>query len=108
MEKEKYYVNLQNKEISRTEPTTKHELTIYATPNEVQSLRNLFNNIHSADVSGFFRAHVPIMPYSNDQPNDQYDASYVDAARVLYDLGDEDAKHFIEESGIIQDKPRDS
>lgn len=102
MEKESYYVNLQKREISQIEEENKHGLTINATPDEVSSLRSMFSQIEAADHSTFFRSHVPIMPYHNDAGNEQYDKTFKEVASLLYELGDEDTKGYINESGVME------
>lgn len=102
MEKESYYVNLQKREISQIEEENKHGLTINATPDEVSSLRSMFSQIEAADHSTFFRSHVPITPYHNDAGNEQYDKTFKEVASLLYELGDEDTKGYINESGVME------
>lgn len=108
MVKEKYYVNLQSQEISQAEHENNHGINIYATKSEVELLRKTFDEVHSAEFMTFFRAHVPIMPYHNAKSNDQYDKSFTDAVRLIHELGDDEARNFIEESGILGNKPLDT
>jgi hypothetical protein len=108
MVKEKYFVNLQSKQISQNPHEDNHAITIYATQSEVMSLRKMFNEQQSADFMTFFRSNVPIMPYHNSKSNDRYDKSFTEAIQLMYDLGDEEARKFIEETGILGDKPIDT
>lgn len=108
MGKEKYYVNLQSLEISQIEDKSNHGITIHATQSEVELLRKLFNKQHSADFMTLLRSNVPIMPYHNAKSNDEYDKSFADAVKLIYELGDKEAKKFIEESGIIGNRPIDT
>jgi hypothetical protein len=108
MVKEKYYVNLQSQQISQVEHEQNHAITIYATETEVESLRKIFDKVHSADFMTFFRSYVPIMPYHNAKSNDEYDEYFTDAVKFIYELGDEQARKFIEESGILGDRPIDT
>lgn len=106
MEKQKYVVHLQSQQISLAEEgQNQNGITIYATPTEVENLRKTFDSLQAADFVAFFRAHVPIMPYHKAKSVEQYDNSLVGAVHMLYDLGDDDAKHFIEESGAIGERP---
>lgn len=108
MEREKYYVHLQKQEISKMDVAKEHALTIYATEGEVEELRELFIKLHSADFATFLRALVPIKPYRNAESNDTFDASYTEVAKMLYNLGDKEAKKFIRESGMIGTRPIDT
>lgn len=108
MEKETYYVNLQKREITKIDEEKKHGLTIYAAPDEVSSLRSMFSQIDTAEHSTFFRSHIPIMSYHNDPGNEHYDKTLKEVAILLYDLGDDETKGYIEESGIIENGPMDT
>ncbi|RYG74524.1 hydrolase [Lentibacillus lipolyticus] len=103
MDKKKYYVNLGSQEISQIRYDNNDEFTIYATQDEVQTLRHKLDNMNNSDTRAFFRAHVPIMPYHNDKPNDDYDSEITEAFRMMYDLGDQETKQHIEEIGILSD-----
>ncbi|WHX26911.1 hydrolase [Virgibacillus halodenitrificans] len=103
MEKKKYYVNVGSGEISQVKYDNNEEFVIHATDDEIIFLREKFNNMNDAGVRTFFRAHVPIMSYHNDQSNDSYDAGLQEAYQLLYELGDEQAKAHIKEMGILGD-----
>ncbi|WLV23848.1 hydrolase [Aciduricibacillus chroicocephali] len=97
MEKHEFYVNIATGEISRNKVGNNSSFVIHATEDEVYALREQFDQMHGAGVRSFFRAHVPIVSYSNDKANDEYDASLVEAYRLLYELGDETTKKHIAE-----------
>jgi len=101
MKKKKYYVNLQSKEISQIAYQNNTNFVIHATDTEVTLLREKLNNANDAEFDSFFRAHVPIMPYHRDGPNDRYDESLIGAFQMIYELGDDDAKTFIKDSGLL-------
>ncbi|MEI3605448.1 hydrolase [Pseudogracilibacillus sp. SE30717A] len=107
MDKKKYYVSLQSREISQIQYQNNNAFTIYATPTEIQMLRKVLDNVHTSEFDTFWRAHVPILPYHNDPSNDRYDESLSNALSIIYELGDEQARKFIEESGILGDRPID-
>lgn len=101
MEKKKYYVSLQSKEISQIQYGNNNDFIIHATDNEVAQLRNTLNQMHEGEMSSYWRAHVPIVPYHVDKGNQQYDAELVQAFEQLYKLGDEATRTFISESGYL-------
>ncbi|WP_449355579.1 hydrolase [Virgibacillus natechei] len=106
MEKRKYYVNIGAGEISQIKYDKNEEFVIHATADEVSLLRSKLENMHDASFNSFLRAHVPIMPYHNDKPNDDYDSNITETFQMLYDCGDERAKSHIKEMGILKDNHR--
>lgn len=104
MEKKKFYINMGSQEISQIKYGNNEELVIYATEGEARTLRNKMVDMNDADFRAFFRAHVPIMPYHNDQPNDDYDSGITDAFQMIYELGDDETKTHIESMGVLSDR----
>lgn len=104
MDKKKYYVSLQSREISQIEFQNNNDFTIYATDTEVMLLRKKLDSVHQAEMDTFWRSHVPIMPYHLDGSNDRYDASMLGAFQMIYQLGDDDAKAFVKEIGLLSDE----
>lgn len=103
MDKKKFYVNVGTQEVSQIEYGNNQDFTIYATEIEARLLRGKLNDMDQANFRAFFRAHVPIMPYHNDKPNDDYDDGMTGAYQMLYALGDEQTKQHIESMGILSD-----
>ncbi|SFD93507.1 hypothetical protein SAMN05216238_10618 [Lentibacillus persicus] len=101
--KKKYYVNLGSMEISQIKYDNNHEFTIYATDEEIRMLRQRFDGMHTADREAYWRAHVPLRPYHNDQSNDEYDTGITEAYRMIYELGDKGTKQHIDDIGILKD-----
>lgn len=108
MEKKKYYVNLQSREISQMKYHNNDAFTIYATQEEIRLLRKKLDNVYEAEVDTFWRSHVPILPYHNDQSNDRYDKNITEAFKMIYQLGDDQARIYMEESGVLGDRPIDT
>lgn len=107
MEREKYYVNITHQAIGKHQYSD-NDFTVYATVEEVRQIRGLLNNIYAAELDTYWRAHVPIMPYHNDPSNDRYDTSFTNVLKIIYELGDEQAKNYVKESGILNDRPMDT
>ena len=101
VEKKKYYINIGDGEISQLKHHNNAQFTIHATDEEVRWLRTKFDNMHNASVDSYFRAHIPIVQYHNDKPNDDYDANMAEVYRVLYELGDDEAKQHIRHLNIL-------
>src|SRR5699024_2998101 len=108
LNKEKYFVHLQKQIVSQTNVTNEHGITIYATEEEVKELERLFIELQSADFTSFLRALVHIKLYHKMEYVEEFDESYKEISKNLYVLGDEEAKKFIRESGIIGSRPIDT
>ncbi|MCP8617797.1 hydrolase [Salirhabdus salicampi] len=102
MEKEKFYVDIGSMEISRLKAGDNNDYVIYATPEEVIKLRDLFDNMYSADGDAFIRAHIPIKQYHHDESNDNYDEAMIQIFRMLYELGDEQTRNHIKSMEILK------
>ncbi|WP_138420297.1 hydrolase [Aquibacillus sediminis] len=101
MERKKYYVNVGTHEISQVQVGNNNDFTIYATDDEVYLLRQKLDEMHHDDIHAFWRAHVPIKPYHNDEENDAYDEDIISAFAMIRDLGDDKTKEHIESMEIL-------
>ncbi|WP_226580098.1 hydrolase [Halobacillus litoralis] len=101
MDRDKYYINMGTREISLNHDANNDDFVIYATSDEVITLREVFNALEEADNRSFYRAHIPFMPYHQDQDNDDTDADMKKAFQQIYDLGDDTTKHHIAEMGVL-------
>ncbi|MGG3572658.1 hydrolase [Bacillus gobiensis] len=95
LEKNTYYVSLVGQMISQSPDASSWDFKIFATPDEIRQLRALFDQLYSSDVKGYLRSHIPFLEYHNDQPNDDTDHTANQIYRLLYDLGDENTREFI-------------
>lgn len=108
VERKNYYVSLQSREISQIKFGNNHHFTIYATDEEVGMLRKKLDRVYEAEIDSFWRSHVPFVPYHHDLANDSYDEAFSEALEMIYKLGDEQAKVYIETSGVLTYRPLDS
>ena len=106
VEKQKFYVNIQHQVISEVRYSD-HDFIVHATTEEAQNLRSLLDSIYQAEIGTFWRSHVPFVPYHRDRSNEQYDRSLTDLFQMIYQLGDEQAKNYVLESGVLSDRPID-
>ncbi|MFZ3576815.1 hydrolase [Virgibacillus sp. DJP39] len=104
MEKKKFFINMGTQEISQVKSGNNESFIIHATGDEVTLLREKMNDMDSANTRAFFRAHVPIMSYHNDQSNDDYDMGMTGAFQMIYELGNDQTKAHIESMGVLSDK----
>lgn len=104
MGKKKYYISIASSEISQIPYGNNNDFVIYATAEEVRLLRSKMDNMHEADMNSFWRAHIPIKPYDEDNPNDEYDSELMEAFELVYELGDEETKSNLHQMGILGDR----
>lgn len=101
MEKNKYYVNIATKEISLNKDGNNDEFIVHATEDEILTLREVFDEMDSADNESFFRSHVPFKYYHQDQANDDFDAAMKVAFQKIYDWGDGETKSLIGQMNVL-------
>ena len=104
MNKKKYYINLTSGEISQIPFENNANFVINATDDEVRQLRAKLDNMYEEDINSFFRAHVPIMPYQQNNPNASYDSELMEAYEMVYHLGDEETKSNISQMGLFGER----
>ncbi|MDC3412411.1 hydrolase [Aquibacillus sp. 3ASR75-11] len=102
MEKKKYFIDLGTREISQIQAGDNNDFTIYATEEDISQLREWFDQMYDSDHEAFWRAHVPIKPYHDDESNDQYDDGIVHAYKMIYEMGDDKTRAHIESMGILE------
>ncbi|PLR79432.1 hydrolase [Bacillus sp. V3-13] len=101
--KKTYYISVGTGEISQSATASPWNFQIHATDEEITILREYFEQNYSTEWQNFFRAHVPYVQYHYDRENDAYDETMQKIYRMIYELGDEQAKKHIEEMGILTD-----
>lgn len=104
MNKKEYYVNLHAGEISESPHGDKKHYKIHATKDEIRLLRAKMENMRKKDQDSFWRAHVPFMPYEQNNPNDAYDAEMMEAFQMIYTLGDEQARKELEQMNVFSEE----
>ncbi|WP_243385969.1 hydrolase [Bacillus kexueae] len=102
MEKKTYYISVASGEISRVSTASPWDFQIKATDEEITTLREYFDQIHSTGWQNFFRAHVPYVGYHYDRENDAIDSLNKKVYELIYELGNEEARQHIQSSGILE------
>lgn len=105
--KRTFYINLGSQEISQIRDGNNDVFTIQATEEEMFRLRQVLNEVFSADERSFWRSHIPFRHYSEDSQNDDYDYSMREAYKMIYELGDDETKEFIKSIGMDHDEDSD-
>lgn len=99
--KKTYYISVGTGEITQSATDSPWNFKIEAADEEIIKLREHFDQNYSTEWKNFFRAHVPYVQYHYDRENDAYDETMVKVYKMIYDLGDEEAKEHIRSMGII-------
>ncbi|TVY10379.1 hypothetical protein [Paenibacillus cremeus] len=99
--KRRYYVSVQSRTIMENQGDAAYELEIDATPEQIDRLRDLFDEKEDYEQDSFIRAHAPGIPYHHDAPNDGYDASLQTIYETLHDLGTKETKDHIESMQVL-------
>ncbi len=95
MDKRKFYVNVETGEISELKAGNNAQFTIHANPEEIKALRTCFEDKDHADFGTFWRSHIPFKEYHHDEDNDAVDSAMLRAYKLIYQLGDEEAREHI-------------
>ncbi|APH03985.1 hydrolase [Bacillus weihaiensis] len=95
-DKKTYYISMGSGEISQLSTVSSWNYKIEATEEEIIQLREYFDQVYSSDVQGFLRSHTPYVQYHYDRENDAIDDTNIKIYRMIYELGDEEAKNHIQ------------
>ncbi|OCA81523.1 hypothetical protein A8F94_21860 [Bacillus sp. FJAT-27225] len=108
-DKQLYFVDIKSGEITK-EPTPENTFTIIADEDEIQDLRDLFEENYKADLKGYARTHLPAQEYHtfSENENAEYDTTMETIYAILYRLGDADTRRHIKEMGILREQDYDN
>lgn len=95
MEKRKYYVSVQSRSIMNEQGQGPYEFEIEATDSELERLQSYFGELEDADNAAYFRMHIVALPYHHDPENDQYDRAIRACYGLIYELGTEETRTFL-------------
>lgn len=102
--KKPYFITIATGEISQSATDSPWNFKINATDAEIYALREYFSQNYSTEWQSFFRAHIPFIEYHNDKVNDEYDETIKKVYRMIYQLGDNEARSHIENMGILEEE----
>jgi hypothetical protein len=100
-QKKTYYIEISSGEITQSALDSPWNYQIEATQEEIQTLRQYFDQNEAADFSNFFRAHIPFREYHFDKENDRQDEYLKQIYQFIYQHGNHDTKQQIESMGIL-------
>ncbi len=101
MTRHTYYVSVQDGSISQHRDAAAWQFQIEADDDQILQLRDYFDEQYMTDWKGFFRAHVPYLEYHYDSPNDEMDRKRKAIYSMIFELGNEETKNFIETNGLM-------
>ena len=102
MEKQLYFVSVQNLTCLRTPGRDSHQFAVRLEPYKARVFQKLFQQIYSLEGRNAFRAHLPYIPYSMDKENHDIDSRYKKIYALIHEYGDEDTKQFVEQFGLFR------
>jgi hypothetical protein len=102
MDRKRYYISVQSKTIMENQGDAAYELEIEATPEEIEQLKEMFEDEEDFELETFFRAHYLAVPYHLDASNDLYDQSLRAIYEKLHALGTEETKKHIESMHVLE------
>lgn len=101
MEKKPYYISMQSRTIMENKGDAAYELEINATPEDIEKLSTIFEEMGNFDQGSFIKAHALAYPYHLDPENDGYDYYLREAYDLLYELGTSQTKQHMEKAGLL-------
>ncbi|MBM7691201.1 hypothetical protein JOC77_000606 [Peribacillus deserti] len=99
--KQTYFVDVSNGEILEAPIDGSPNFRIYANAEELAELRMWFTQNYDDDMKTFVRSHVPYVEPSKASQNEKYESSLKHIYSIIYQLGDEEARRFIEQQQIL-------
>lgn len=100
MDKNKYYVSVQSKTIMYHQGDSSYELEIVASENDVEKLKDLFDELEQCEEATFFRTPHPGIPYHHDVENDSYDYVLKQIYGMIHDFGTDATKKHVESMNL--------
>ncbi|WLR41182.1 hydrolase [Bacillus carboniphilus] len=104
--KKTYYISISSGEILTTATDSPWDFKIKADNDEITLLREYFDQLYREDWKGFFRSHAPYIQYHYDRENDHIDDLHKKIYKMLYELGDEEAKNHISSERLVSEIDR--
>lgn len=95
MEKQKYFVSMQDKVIMTSNENVPYEFEIEATAKEADQLQEMFDFHQTLDQDVFIRAHIPGISYHHDLENDALDEQTRAIYHMLHRLGTPETQQHI-------------
>jgi len=99
-EKQTYYVSISGKRVE-PEPSINDQLTVTGTPEEMNELQLLLDQIQRDDEKTQFRAPIPYKSADHDEATNKYNEDIIKVYEAVYALGTEETKTHIRRMNIL-------
>lgn len=107
MEKRKYYVGVASGQITQQPESTHWEYEIEASDEEIARLRDLFENANRQNMGVAYVALHPVEGRKEERDFRAYSQTLQEVYRMIYELGNDEAREHIVQNKIIEDIGKD-
>ncbi|PLT30569.1 hydrolase [Peribacillus deserti] len=99
--KQTYFVDISSGEILEAPIDGSPNFRIFANEEDLAELQMWFTQNYDDDMKTFVRSHIPYVEPHIASQNDKYESSLKHIYSIIYRLGDEEARSFIEQQKIL-------
>lgn len=99
--KKKYFVHVDAKEIYETSIQERIEYEVFATPNEIKEIEELFTKMKKDDINALKYLFSPFDEQAVDNKRHNYDEHLMAVYQLIYKLGTAETKSDINEIGFF-------
>lgn len=103
--KNTYYLNLESGEVLEEPVEPEGHFTLHATNEEILRLREYLDENHNDDWQAFGKAHLLLD--DAEMENRKYDHAMKEVYKMIYQLGDQEARNHVQNMGILDESRLD-
>ncbi|ALC84644.1 MULTISPECIES: transposase [Bacillaceae] len=96
MDLKKVYVSVSHRKVYIYPDESPWEYEIVADREIIPVFQKLFEQLSDAEMSNFWRAHIPIRLYHLDKENDEYDIRMKKLYALIHEFSNEESRSLIE------------
>lgn len=100
-DKDVYYVSVSAGTVTAEENRTTDQLSVYATPGEIDQLMALFARRSATDDIMNLRAVIPYKSADHDPSTDKYNEQMLDIYRMIFRIGTEETRRHLIHMDIL-------
>lgn len=97
MKEHKMYVSIVNQEVYIHPDDSLWEYEVIVPQEYVKIFNTLFDQTSELEIQNFLRAHLPFVPYHNDQDNHKIDLRTKKIYALIHQFTNKQSKEFIEQ-----------
>ncbi|GGI46317.1 hypothetical protein GCM10008018_16490 [Paenibacillus marchantiophytorum] len=102
MDKKTYYINVGTGEVLEDKEALNYEFEISATEEELDKLRELFEETDNSSQGSYSTSWLPWKVYYHNEANQEYDYYLTEVYRALHQLGSPQTKQHIESMNVLE------